>query len=80
MAAVNNRYKDPRKGKQTGFTGQKYHSLTPISGENIMPPIRTTERRFPGLDEIIELIADLRAYGALRRQERIERALSAAVF
>ena len=44
-----------------------------------MPPIRTTERRFPGLDEIIQLIADLRAYGAQRRQERIERALSAAV-
>ena len=79
-AAVNNRYKDPRKGKQTGFTGQKYHLLTPTSGENIMPPIRTTERRFPGLDEIIQLIADLRAYGAQRRQERIERALSAAVF
>lgn len=79
-AAVNNRYKDPRKGKQTVFTGQKYHPLTQRNGENIMPPIRTTERRFPGLDEIIQLIADLRAYGAQRRQERIERALSAAVF
>ncbi len=45
-----------------------------------MPPIRTTERRLPGLDEIVQLIADIRRYGAQRRQERIERALSAAVF
>lgn len=45
-----------------------------------MPNIRTTDRRFLGLDEIIQLIADLRAYGAQRRQERIERALSAAAF
>jgi hypothetical protein len=58
----------------------KYHAGTLRKGENIMPPIRTTERRFPGLDEIIQLIADLRSYAAERRQERIERALSAAVF
>jgi len=45
-----------------------------------MPHIRTTNRQFPSLDDIIQLIADFRRYGALRRQERIERALSAAVF
>jgi hypothetical protein len=45
-----------------------------------MPHIRTTDRRLPSLAEILRLIADIRRYGALRRQERIERALSAAVF
>jgi hypothetical protein len=45
-----------------------------------MPHIRTTDRQFPSLDEIVRLIAGIRRYGALRRQERIERALRAAVF
>jgi hypothetical protein len=42
--------------------------------------IRTTDRQFPSLYEIVQLIADFRRYAARRRQERIERALSAAVF
>lgn len=45
-----------------------------------MPNIKTNDRQFPSIDEILKLIADLRRYGALRRQERIERALSAASF
>lgn len=45
-----------------------------------MPNIRTTDRRLPGLDEIKRLIADFRRYCAVRRQERIENALQAAVF
>ena len=45
-----------------------------------MHHIRTTNRQFPSLDEIIQLIADFRRYGAERRQERIERALRLAFF
>ncbi|HRH15766.1 MAG TPA: hypothetical protein PK225_15625 [Azonexus sp.] len=45
-----------------------------------MRNIKTNDRQFPRFDEILQLIADLRRYGALRRQERIERALSAASF
>ena len=45
-----------------------------------MRNIMTNDRQFPRFDEILQLIADLRRYGALRRQERIERALSAASF
>ena len=42
--------------------------------------IRTTDRQFPSLYEIVQLFADFRKYAARRRQERIDPGLSAAVF